>query len=350
MRITTNSILRNYQGNLNKSTQALAIARERALTGRKFAKISEDPASATKAFQLRKDYLKNEDHIENAANLKSQMVAADSSLMQIIDMAKDLTGDLSTAVNGTTSLEQREIIANKVEDMQKSMIQSLNAQFGGNYLFGGAGTKGHENPAGSGKFEPPFKLGEDGTLLYRGIDVNTTDPVELEKLKSLSSEELNIDIGFGLSTDASGKVNSSSAFNSALPGINVLGFGKGTETLEGGEQINNNFVTLLGQVSKELRKDPLNNENMDKLMNQFEVSRDKVINEVTQVGSKTNFLEKTEDRLINNRLTLNEKIVSVENMDLAQAITEYSWAQYAYTAALKVGTSVLSPSFIDFMR
>lgn len=349
MRVTTNAILRNYQGNLNKSTQALDTARERVLTGRKFGKISEDPAGATKAFQLRKDYLKNEDHIENTANLYSQMVAADSSLMQVLDMAKDLTGDLLTAVNGTTSLEQREIIANKVLDVQKSIVQSMNAQFGGNYLFGGAGTKGQENPAGSGKFDAPFTLQDDGKLLYRGIDVNTTDPDEMAQLAKLSKEELNMDIGFGLSS-SSGSINSSSAFNASIPGINVLGFGNSSEELNNGDPISKNFVTLLGQISTELRKDPLDNENMNALMGQFETSRSTVINEVTQIGSKTNFLEKTEDRLINNRLTLNEKIVSVENVDLAQAITEYSWAQYAYTAALKIGSSILSPSFIDFMR
>ena len=34
---------------------------------------------------------------------------------------------------------------------------------------------------------------------------------------------------------------------------------------------------------------------------------------------------------------------------MAEAITEFSWAQYAYNAALKIGTSILTPSFIDFM-
>ena len=34
---------------------------------------------------------------------------------------------------------------------------------------------------------------------------------------------------------------------------------------------------------------------------------------------------------------------------MAAAISEYVWQQYAYNAALKVGTSILSPSFIDFM-
>lgn len=41
---------------------------------------------------------------------------------------------------------------------------------------------------------------------------------------------------------------------------------------------------------------------------------------------------------------------NVEGIDMAKAITDYMWNQYAYNAALKVGTSILSPSFIDFMK
>jgi flagellar hook-associated protein 3 FlgL len=41
---------------------------------------------------------------------------------------------------------------------------------------------------------------------------------------------------------------------------------------------------------------------------------------------------------------------NVEGIDLAKALTDYSWNQYAYNAALKVGTSILSASFIDFMK
>ena len=37
-------------------------------------------------------------------------------------------------------------------------------------------------------------------------------------------------------------------------------------------------------------------------------------------------------------------------VEAAKAITDYSYAQYVYNAALKVGTSILSPSLLDFMK
>ena len=54
--------------------------------------------------------------------------------------------------------------------------------------------------------------------------------------------------------------------------------------------------------------------------------------------------------LRNYRSNLGTQLDNVVNIDMADAITQYSWAQYAYNAALKVGTSILSPSFIDFMK
>ena len=66
-------------------------------------------------------------------------------------------------------------------------------------------------------------------------------------------------------------------------------------------------------------------------------------------GRMINFLETTKSRLEDQQLNLTEQYDNVVNVDMAEAIKEFSWAQYAYNAALKVGTQILSPSFIDFM-
>jgi flagellar hook-associated protein 3 FlgL len=47
--------------------------------------------------------------------------------------------------------------------------------------------------------------------------------------------------------------------------------------------------------------------------------------------------------------TLNEQFLDIEQCDLADAITSFSWAQYCYNAALKVGNQILSQSLIDYM-
>ena len=41
--------------------------------------------------------------------------------------------------------------------------------------------------------------------------------------------------------------------------------------------------------------------------------------------------------------------MNLEQVDLADAITEFSWDYYCYSAALKIGTQLLSQSLIDYM-
>ncbi|KAF5054832.1 hypothetical protein DSECCO2_384110 [anaerobic digester metagenome] len=125
--------------------------------------------------------------------------------------------------------------------------------------------------------------------------------------------------------------------------MNALGFGQS----DGNDQ---NLVNILGNIADELEKDPTDSEKLDGLSKQFTESSSKLADFITSIGTKSNFLELTQTRLEDNQFTLNEKIVSVENVDLAAAITDYSWAQYAYNSALKVGNSILSQSFIDFMN
>ena len=332
MRISTSSILRNYRSGLNKSINKLNSARERTLTERKFLKASEDPASATKAFQLRREYLKNEDYIHNVGIAQGEITATESSLMQINEMGKTVKEGLLRGKTGSMSPESRNAIAQNMEETAQSMVMSMNARYGDKFLFGGASTK-----------EAPFEL-KDNVLYYRGIDVNTNNPDELAKLEELAKETNYMDLGFGLRKDEAGNIINGTAYETSRPGIDILGFGQDQNG------ISKNIITLTLQLAKEMRKDPIDNSKLDKMSDQFDLNFNKNIDKVTQYGTNSKFLEDTENRLIDSRLNLNKKILDTENVDLAQAITEFSWAEYAYNAALKVGNSILSQSFIDFMR
>ena len=42
-------------------------------------------------------------------------------------------------------------------------------------------------------------------------------------------------------------------------------------------------------------------------------------------------------------------MLDLEQVDLAEAITNLSWQQYCYNSALKIGNQLLSQSLIDYM-
>lgn len=344
-RITTKAMISNYSRNLNRSISNLNSAREKVITKRNFNKMAEDPGAATKAFQLRREYMQNETYIDNIQTVQATYTALEESNQQINKVLQNINSEVLSAINGSSSVEARESYVKSLEESMQAVVLSINSTFNGKFVFGGKNTS-----------EVPFELTDSGQLLYYAgvddsgnpikLDVNSSDPDVQKQLQQLANEHNFMDIGIGLKTSADGKsIMKDSAIDTALSGLQVLGFG----STDSG--VSKNVVTLMGQIADRL-KDPdfKADESFQKLTDQFKENMDGVVDTLTQLGVKSAYLETTKTRLGDNGDALAEKIVSLENIDMAEAITNYSWEQYSYNAALKVGTSILSQSFIDFMR
>ena len=337
MRISTNAIIRNYKSNLAASIANLNVSRNHVMTQRSFNSVSENPASAARASQLHRKYYKNLDNLNTLSDVQSRQDGQEDALMQISNAIKTISADYNIqAMSGDKQTpETRQTFATAIRQFQKSMTLSLNSTYEDTFLFAGADGK-----------NPPFTLSEDGkTLTYRGINVDAAaGSQDLTELNRLSKETLYVDLGLGLSLDGADRVVPSSAFNLSLPGIKAIGFGQDA----GG--MSNNIIVLAGQLADALEEDNFNADAYGKLMDKFKDLGTNVLKEVTNLGVKSEFLNTTKDRLENNDISLQEQMLKVEGIDPADAITDYMWNQYAYNAALKVGTSILSPSFIDFMK
>lgn len=354
MRITTNQILRNYKSNLATSLTNLDSARVKVMTGRKFNATAEDPAIALRASVLERKYVRNNDYLELVKDVQSFQDAQEDAAMQLNTIGKQLSKQYGLeALNGTNgSLETRQTYADAWRGSQESFLLSLNASYEGKYVF-----------AGSDGQKPPFKLGKDNAgnqaLFYRNVDVTTGllydddgnlvngdgDPANAaDRLKKLSEDSVYVDLGFGLNINDDFTIDSSSAFNTSLPGINLVGFGK----YDDGDP--KNMILLMGKIADELDKPDFDYDKYKDLLEKFDDGRNDVLEAVTTLGTQTEFLTTTKDRLETNEISLATQIDNVVNVDMAEAIMNFSWAQYAYNASLKVGNNILTPSFIDFMK
>ncbi len=337
MRITTNAILRNYKSNLATTIDTLNLSRTHVMTQRSFNSVSEDPAAAARASQLHRRYYKVQDNLSMLTDIRSRQDGQESSLSQVSNIIKTIGENYNVQVMSSDKQtpETRETFASAIRQYQQSMVLSLNATYEDTFLFAGSDGK-----------NVPFNLSSDGkTLTYRGINVdaaqNTSD---FASLTNLSNERLYVDLGMGLSLNDGDQVVPSSAFNISLPGIKAIGYGKDKDGMS------NNAIVLAGQMADLLEEKDFNAEAYGKLMNKFKDVSSNVLNGITDLGVKSEFLTTTKDRLENADISIQEQMEKVEGIDPAAAITDYMWNQYAYNAALKVGTSILSPSFIDFMK
>ena len=84
-RITTNGLMRSYRTSLGKVNEKVYDTMERVQTTRNFRTFAEDPAAASKAFQLRRSYWRAQDHIDNTNYLLNKLQMGWTSTDAIVD-------------------------------------------------------------------------------------------------------------------------------------------------------------------------------------------------------------------------------------------------------------------------
>lgn len=348
MRITTTAMMRNYNTSLNTSMESMNTARERVADGKRFHRASEDPNAALRASDLSRKYLKIDDYTTNLSNCLNRQISADDIMANMVGMVgEQIESDTLKGMTGSSPADVRQSFATSLRQLQDSMLQSANAQYENSYLF-----------AGADGGEMPFSKDEDGTIRYRGIDVTTgqweghTNQEGLAELEKLSSEKLYVDVGTGLQVDSADKIagnsddiNGASAYNMALSGAKAFGFGS-----SGTPPISKNIFALVGQLADELEAPTLDFERFGKMRDQLKETHSTMSDYNAQMGVNENYLESAEKRLKTDKINLYTQLDSVQNVEPAEAIMDYNFTQYCYNLVLKVGNSLLSNSFIDFMR
>ena len=349
IRSTTNGTLKTYRYNLQRSSYTKNKAQETVQTQRKFNSFAEDPAAAAKAFQLRRSLLRTDSQYNVGESVKHKYEVAWSTLESVVQdvnnrksdsaFAMILQGKSDTIGSGAVALGQ------SMRTLATGIVQSMNCRYGENFVF-----------AGADGLNVPFTWegeGDDRKLCYRGIPVDTQDPKELEALKYMANERKNADLGFGMQEDENGNIIGSSVANVGLQGITFLGYGKDADGAP------KNIVSIADRMGTLLRRcDPdsgdwastADKEEFSRLAKKFEDAASQLTDKHTEMDTQAAFIKSNQKQLKANTGTLQEQFLSIEDVDLAEAITSYSWAQYCYNASLKVGNSILSQSLMDYMN
>lgn len=342
IRITTNGTLYSYKSQLMNSTNKLNDAYNTVLTGRKFNSYDADPAAATQAFRLRSSLATADKQSSN----NDTVIKKFSTAWDIIgDVYEDLTIDMGKvpALEGSndTNLSVLPELGKILKSGAAAIVQDMNAKYGDNFIFGGAET-----------LEVPFVLDEEtGVLTYRGVNVDAMDDDAYDAI----NDSLYVDIGLGFQEVDVGEIIPSSAYDSALNGLDFLGYGTEDGTPDGTP---NNIVSIMWQMGEifegyDIDTQTWNNgtrEEAQELMAKLEDAADNLNEQYTKLDADTKYLYTNLDRLTTTKDNLNEQIVNVEDVDKAQAIMDLVWAQQAYNAALKIGTNIIPQSLLDYMN
>lgn len=87
-----------------------------------------------------------------------------------------------------------------------------------------------------------------------------------------------------------------------------------------------------------------------RLLNKLQDAVAELSNQHTSIDTKGKFLQSNQTRLEDQADVLQEERYNIENVNPADAISELMYNYTSYSAALKIGTQLLTESLIDYMR
>ena len=390
-RMTTVGTLKNYRYNLNQSNYTMGKAMNVVTSRRLFSSYAEDPALATRCFQIRRSYLRAESQYSVNESLRHKYDVAwsaldnistdlysradDASIASIIRSATDSTGPGRLALGQSLCAKAKDI------------AQIMNGRYGENYVFAGADTLNapftwgpQVNPeyVEGGNF-PKYLTPDGGTtndpelasqgLYYRGVPVDSNNPADVEKMEYfLNGERKDIDVGLG-HKEANGEAVSSTVFDSSLQGIYYLG-GYGTKdgvkveeddgtTAGVVDQVPNNVISIVNELGQILQRcDEKTGDWHSKedelrfraLSQELESTNSDFLERWTEMDTQSSFLRDNSELLTTTKDSLKQQYMELEDADPAAAISDFMFARYCYDAALKVGNSILSQSLMDYMN
>lgn len=373
-RITTNGMMMSYKSNLMRSYNNLANISQKVTTQRQFNSYAEDPAKASQAFQLRRSRWNTENQLTNSLHVKHKFQQGWNCLEATYqDLGHTLVKYSALRANNDADAGGRQGLGEVIKGAAESVMETMNAKYGENFIFSGADGA-----------NVPFSWDEKtGEVLYRGMKVDVAVPPE-DELKdgtwdrdafpefaklydTVEKEHTYVDLGMGMKEDAKGELIDSSAFDTALSGIKMIGYGTSDVTLEDGTEVKdvpNNLISIMKEMGEIFASCSATDgsysagdygspeaamKRAEALEIQLQTKLDELHANYVELDTQASFVNDNVSRLESMDDTLNEQITSLEDIDPADAITALMWAQYSYNAALRIGTSILSQSLLDYM-
>ena len=338
MRITNKMITNSYSRSLNHLFSDMNKLSNQVVSQRKFAKSSEDTAAAVSAYQIRRNLSHAEDYKENILTAQDFLTNSETILDKVNESLQNAILKVQTAVQSATiSKDERSVFAEELKAVRDQILQTLNSNSTGMYIFGGSNT-----------VENPFTVDSDGNLAYNAAYTGgTLKSMSDADASALSKDGLTIDIGMGLTVTA-GNIDSSSVFTYSITGIEIMPAGY---TNVNGEDVSNNVYDQLTRIVQELEKDDgtFSNDMLEGLFGKLQKSSGDILHNITKIGAKTSYLGFMEDRYDTQILSLQERQNHVEVADPALTLVNFQTQKVAYQTALQMGADMIQPSIFNFM-
>lgn len=324
MRITENTNYNNFLYNLGNNQASLQATMQKLSSQKEVSKPSDNPLVASQVMALSSSLTQNTTYantIKDAINLSQTQDSALSGLSEQMLRVRTL---VQASANGAYGPD--ELRANKTEltSVMASVVDSLNADYGGRYVF--AGTKIDKAPfelikATEDQPDSNIQKGDVLGIKYNGSTTNQTRSISSGVSIELATNGAKI-VG-GIANDGTGT---------------QLGayFAKVIQTLNQGINKPDQLATAQSTLGGDL-------------LGQTANFADKIVNMRTTIGAGVNRLNIASAQNTSQNLNLTTMKSNVQDVDIAKVYMEYQKDQTTYQSTLAMGTKIMNTTILNYM-
>ena len=311
MRVTNNMLLSNYLRNISSNLGTVGKMQQQMASGKRITKISDDPIGAISSMQIRVKLYKSEQYQKNVDRALTWLDETESSVLELNDIIKRA---YETAVGMSTDTmddDERSAAAQLVKQLRDHVVTIGNAKSNDKYIFGGYNVS-----------NAPFEVVAPGQITYNGINIKTGDAGDLN---ALAQDSISYAVGFNITMDVS------------TTGVALFGTG------------DNNLYNVLDDFYNALESNAPSSE-LTGFIAKLQNGQSDVLSIAAEIGGKVNRLELIQNRFDEDILTYTDRKSNIEDVDQAEAIMNYKMAQAVYEASLQIGSNIIQPSLVNFLK
>ena len=307
MQISTNLLFERAGTQMSNLQSDLTRSQAQIASQKQVLNPSDAPDQTAAIGRLKSILGRQDSYAGNITTAQTRLNLEDSTLGSATNALIRIKELAIQAANDTVDSSARAAIANEMQGMRDQLLSLANTQdTGGNYIFSGSKTK-----------TPAFQTNADGSITYQGDQART-----------------NIAVGERSTTT----VNRSGT--SAFVRV-VRTAGDGSSAGVGFFQSIDDLIA--GTKTSTLRAIQRGMTEVDKLSDGVTLAR-------ADVGTKLNVLDQQSSILTDTKLTVKTALSSVEDLDLASAITKMNVQMTAMQAAQSSFAKISQLSLFNYLR
>ncbi len=303
MRITNLTTQARIAQDLSKAQSEYADKQLQISSGRNYTRRSEEPSAAAEAGRLEQENERSVQWAENAGHGLSTSQITGARIDEIVDRMHRANELVVRANDGSLSTEDRRNLALEVDSILEDMAITANAKFNDSYLF-----------AGTRSDQPAYEITRtDGRIT--AVNYNGNDDRKRVQIGDQTMVETSV-LGSG----------SNGLFEDNSQGVDV-------------------FDHLI-QFRDELNADqPPSDTTAAGLANDL----DSAISHLVSNGVQQSRLRSLTEHYADKEQVINHRIGEIENLDVAQAITQLSQMEASFQASLQMAARINQLSIINFI-